>query len=157
MKVNDIMTRKPIVVRTKETLNDTVDKLIKNNITGAPVVDDNDEIAGIITDADILAVLKEQTRNLKLMLPSLPLMNITFVEVRKENGDIQQKIKKILDTPVEEIMITNVITTTPEDDVMEALHLMVKNDVTRLPVIKDKKVVGILTRSDIIRGLARIK
>jgi len=56
------------------------------------------------------------------------------------------------DVKVEEVMSTELITTTPDEDIVETVELMLKNHILRLPVLEDGKLVGILTRSDLINA-----
>jgi len=69
--------------------------------------------------------------------------DILLLMARREHGK---------DVKVEEVMSTELITTTPDEDIVETVELMLKNHILRLPVLEDGKLVGILTRSDLINA-----
>ncbi len=153
MKIREIMNRKVILLRPDRTIKEAYEIFVKNGISGAPVVDEENKLLGILTTKDILAVIKEKMESIGLYIFPTPFdfMDIIPVEVPHENRELFEEISHIR---VEEIMERRVHTVEPDMDIYDALNLLVKKEISRLPVVKNGKVVGIVTRSDILRALA---
>ncbi|MCL4384906.1 MAG: CBS domain-containing protein [Actinobacteria bacterium] len=147
LRAKDLMTKNVITIKPDITIRELSDVLLKNNISGVPVVDDEGKLIGIVTEADII---KE---NIKVQFPFYfdPLMVSGYVvDFEKYNADI----KDYLNTPVEEIMSRRVKTATPQTPLNEVADIMVYNKVNRVPIVdENKKVVGIITRADIIKTM----
>jgi len=134
MKVHEIMNKKVITCRPTETVLEILNKLKMFKINGMPVINKNKELVGIICRADLLR-----------FLPNIQELD----KINKE--DLIKKFK----TPIEEVMVKEVVTTNPVDKLEEAVELMVEKNVNVLPVVESKKVVGILSRHDVIKEIIR--
>lgn len=132
MKVCDIMNRDVITCEPQDKLAMVLYKLKTYNISGMPVVEGK-ELKGIITRTDVVDYLT---------------MGFEVTEIDKE-----QLIAKY-GTTVSEIMKRDVITVSPTASVEEAARLMVEHNINMLPVVHEGKLIGILTRGDIIKALA---
>ncbi|MEM5883030.1 MAG: CBS domain-containing protein, partial [Candidatus Aenigmatarchaeota archaeon] len=86
-------------------------------------------------------------------IPSLSLLLFDFIKSSKEYLQMKKEINKILKVKVKDVMTKEVITISPEASLIEAASLMEKNDVNRLPVIENDKLVGIIAREDLIKAL----
>ena len=111
---------------------------------------DGDELAGILTESDIIAQLETGRISDDLWLPS----PLEVIEVPIREYVNWEKTKKALtnigDTPVKDVMTHPVITATEDMDIEAAAALMLKKKIARLPVTRGKKLVGILTQADIV-------
>ncbi len=140
--VQDVMTRGVLTVQKYDSIVNVAHILTERNITGMPVVDRDHKLLGIISQADILSMLgmgKEHTVKdlLKYML-----------------GERLPE-RRIGDT-VGDIMTGKPETIRPEMTVSEAVQLMDGKKVRRLPVVDgDGKLIGILTRADILRAVIK--
>jgi len=138
MLAKDIMTKNVITVREDTPIEEVIRLLLKNNISGVPVVNKEDSLVGIISEADL--IYKE-----KSLLP---------ISGYQEN---QKKFinacRKSLAKTASEIMTKDVVTVTEETTVEEIATLMLEKWIKRVPVVKDKKIVGIISRPDIIKTL----
>lgn len=152
MLVRDVMTRDPIVVPIQATVRVAAGLLKKNHIGGLPVVD-GEKLAGIVTESDILSLLDTGKISDDLWLPS----PLELIEVPIREYINWEKTKRALsdigDTPVSSVMSHPVITVTEDTDIEEAASLMLKRKIARLPVVREEKVVGIVTRADIVQGV----
>jgi len=155
MKVKDIMKTEVITLKPTDTLNEAVKKFAEKDIHGAPVVDDENKIIGILTEKDILSELKTKTTKLSLIFPSSHALGMTFQESITQQ-EVREAFKEVGETKVDEVMKKNVITTAPDDLIVEIAVKMVNENVHRLPVVDDGEVVGFITRADIIKGLAEV-
>jgi predicted transcriptional regulator len=154
MNVGEIMTRKVISLRPDMTLKEAAEIFAKNNISGAPVVDENNKLLGILTIKDILKIIKSRMESIGIYVFPTPFdfMDILPLEIPVEHRDAIKDIGKI---KVEEVMEKKVHHVNESTDVYDALNLLVKKEISRLPVLDENgKVIGIVTRSDILKSLA---
>ena len=140
--VQDVMSREVLSVEKFASVLSVASILADKNISGLPVVDKESQVIGIVTQADILSMVgvrKEHTFKdlLKHMLGE-PL-------VERRSGDI-----------VADIMTAPALTTSPETDLAEVAQIMDEKKIRRLPVVDGKKkLVGIISRADILKAVLR--
>ena len=151
MQIKEIMNTDVIVCNPQTTISTASQLLKKYNISGLPVVEEG-RVVGIVSEGDLLKLL-EVPEHGGLWLPSpfevieIPLRELLNWEVTKHMlDDIGSK-------PVSEIMQKNVHVISPEDSIQDAVRLITKYKVNRLPVVEEDILVGIITRGDIIHGL----
>lgn len=144
----DIMTKEVITIKADTPIRDIARLLSKNNIAGVPVVDDENHVVGIVSEADIVV---------KIARPHLPahiqlLGGIIYLERMQ---DVMDELKKITAYCAKDIMTTKVVTITEDASIEDVATLMVDERVNRVPVIKDKKITGIITRSDLVKTMTQ--
>ncbi|KGK98128.1 histidine kinase [Methanococcoides methylutens] len=154
MKVKDIMSSSVIVCSPEDSISSVAQLLKKEDISGVPVVSGSN-VMGIVSEGDLLKLL-EIPEHGGLWLPSpfevieIPIRElISWEDTKKMLSDVGSK-------PVSDIMEKEIITVSLESSVEDASRSMTKHKVNRLPVLDGDKLVGIITRGDIIRGLAGI-
>jgi len=119
MIARDIMTRKVYTIRSDARAQEAAQLLDQHRISGLPVVDEGNDIIGIVTEADIISkVDKEGLR-------------------------------------VSDIMSTEVISVNEETPVSEIALLLTERKIKRVPVVQDGKLVGIVSRADIVHAVAQ--
>jgi acetoin utilization protein AcuB len=127
MKVVDIMTRDPLTVTPTETIGQADELMNTNKIRQLPVVQGKD-LVGIVTDRDIRSFLSGSL--------------LEGVEAREE----------ALNTKVREIMTTEPMTLSPDDDLQEAVEIMIDEKIGGIPVVDEAEgLVGIVTYVDVLR------
>jgi len=153
MLVKEIM-KKPITVKENDDLTDVIKLFREKRISGAPVLNDEGELVGIISESDIIKTLTTHDEDLNLILPSpldlieLPLKTAIKIEEFKED------LEKALKTKVKDVMTKDVMVAKPEMTINDAAKLMVEHKIKRLPVVDENgKLIGIITRGDIIEAL----
>ncbi|GAB6285934.1 MAG: CBS domain-containing protein [Methanoregula sp.] len=152
MIVRDTMTKDPVTCTASAPLRDAVALMKKHHIGGLPVMDGK-KLVGIITESDIIAQLETGRISDDLWLPSplevieLPIRELINWEKTKH------ALTNIGDMPVDKVMTRHVITVTEEMDIEAAAALMLKERIVRLPVVRGKELVGILTRADIVQAV----
>lgn len=154
MKVKDIMSSSVIVCSPEDSISSVAQLLKKENISGVPVVSAG-TVMGVVSEGDLLKLLDVPEHG-GLWLPSpfevieIPIRElISWEDTKKMLSDVGSK-------PVRDIMEKDVFDVSPESSVEDASRLMTKHKVNRLPVLDGNELVGIITRGDIIRGLAGI-
>jgi CBS domain-containing protein len=152
MIVAEIMTKNPIVAAAGMPPRDAVALLRKHHIGGLPVIE-GDHVVGVLTESDIIAQLETGRISDDLWLPS-PL-EIIEVPVRELINWEKTKhaLRNIGDTPVKNVMTHRVVTATEDMDIEAAASLMLREGIARLPVLRGKQLVGIITRADIVQGV----
>ena len=127
MRVVDVMTKDPLTVTPTETIGQADEVMYTNNIRQLPVVQE-EELLGIVTDRDIRSFLSGSLL---------------------ESPEIREKS---FNAKVSEIMTTEPITLSPDDDLQEALELMINEKIGGIPVVDETEgLVGIVTYVDALR------
>jgi CBS domain-containing protein len=152
MLVQDAMIKKVVGCSVETPLREVVALFRKHHIGGLPVME-GEELAGIITESDLISLLKTERISDDLWLPSP--FEVIEVPIREYINWEKTKhaLTNIGDMPAKKIMTHRVVTATEGMDVEAAAALMLKEGIARLPVMRGKKVVGIITRADIINAI----
>ena len=151
--MRDIMTTDVVVVRETDTLQDISKLFFEKSISGAPVLDENEMLVGMISESDIIGVVRPLEQKLKMVYPSLSMMSVTFEKDLQEK-DLSAVLREVQQKKAGEVMTREVVSLEPEDTVKKAVTLMNERNVNRLPIVSAGRVVGILTRADILRCLS---
>jgi len=153
MKIKDVMNKDVIICAPDDTLGHLADIFKKNHISGIPVVEKG-KVVGLVSETDLIKLFKIPEYSNDLWLPS----PFEIIEIPIRNLVKLEETKKFLEnmklSPVKDIMTRTVHAISPDQDLEDASTMMVKYDVNRLPVIENGKLVGIVARSDIIKGLS---
>ncbi len=152
MKVKEVMTKTVTTVTPDTLVKDAAAILALRNISGVPVVD-GEKIVGIFSEADVLKSIKTTKKDMRLVYPSISSLGIAFQEEVTQR-EIIEAYEEIGRKPVREVMSTRVVTVAPDITINEVIIQMVQKSINRLPVVDKKVLVGIITRGDVIRGLA---
>jgi len=153
MKIKDVMNKDVIVCAPDDTLGNLADMFKKNHISGIPVVDKG-KVVGLVSETDLIKLFKTPEFSNDLWLPSpfeiieIPIRNLVKLEETKKFFE-NMKLR-----PVKDIMTRTVHAISSDEELEDASAMMVKHNVNRLPVIENGKLVGIVARSDIIKGLS---
>lgn len=143
MKIEALMTKDVLTVAPETPLKDVAVLLSEKRISGAPVcAPDNNTVLGVISEADIIR--KEQG-----LAPEVHGAVRWFT--RLFDGELDKVEARI----VSEAMTAPALTVRPFDSVSKAARLMVEHRVNRLPVTVDGRLVGIVTRADLVRAFRR--
>ncbi len=149
--VKNFMTKKVIAVKEHESIKKLFKLMDKHDILGAPVVDEKNQVIGIVTESDLISHFTtiKSPRGINL------LGSIVYLDdINKFNENLKDHCAET----VKDIMTDEVITISPDATLLDAINLMSKNSITRLPVIdKKNKLMGIITRSDIVHQIAKLK
>lgn len=140
--VRDVMTEKAISVRKYDDIHEAARLLSENRVSGLPVVDAENIVTGVVTEADILS-----TAGLK------------------EGHSFRDILRHILGEPlpgrrrghiVGDIMTSPAITTRPEAEISEVAKILDEKRIKRLPVVDDgNRLIGIISRADIVRAMKK--
>jgi CBS domain-containing protein len=148
MLARKIMNQNVIAVPEETTIEEAAGILTKNNVSGAPVVNQAGKLVGIITEEDLLH---------KKTNPRVPgFLNIlgAFIYISGVER-YREDLKKLAATKVFEIMTTGVVTVDGDAEIEQVAALMVEHDIKRLPVMENDTMIGIISRADIVKTIAR--
>ena len=142
MRVEDVMTAEVATVKPEASLKDAARELTGRRISGMPVVDDDGRVIGVISEADVLA--KEEPEQ----EPRAGAIGRLLDRGREEPAEKGAMV-------VREAMTSPAITIEPHWPVAMAAQQMIEGGVNRLPVVRQARLVGIVTRADLVRAFAR--
>lgn len=155
MKIDSVMTKDVVTLLQEDTIRSASLKMAEKNISGAPVLNGDGKLIGMLSEADVLRSLKTTKKTLQMVFPSLSSIGVSFREqlTEKEALEAYQDVENMT---VKELMTLDVVTVSSDDELRDAISQMVAKGINRLPVVdKMGKVVGIITRGDILRGIAQ--
>ena len=146
--VADVMSRDLRTVRPETLLQEAIQILADNRISGLPVVDELGKLVGVLSETDLMWQEMGAT-------PPAYVMLLDSVIYLKNPLRYEKELHKALGQTVGDLMTAEVVTVSPDKPLAEAARLMYEKHVRRLPVIDGANcVVGILTRGDIVREMA---
>lgn len=148
LKAKDIMTRNVISVTPETGVEELARLFIEKGISSMPVVQDNGQLYGIVTETDLVS------QDRPLHIPTV-ISIFDWVIYLQSQKDFREEVEKITAQKVSEICSTDVVSCTPETSVAEIAQLMTDNKAHLIPVIEQDKVVGVVARLDIIRTMGR--
>jgi len=129
IKVKDYMTTNLITFQPDQSVEDVIDSLIKNRISGGPVVNNNNELIGIISEGDCIKQISES---------------------RYYNMPLN-------DSSVEKHMVTNVETIDGNMNIFDAANKFLDSKRRRFPILEDGKLVGQISQKDILKAALKLK
>jgi CBS domain-containing protein len=147
--VADVMTRDLFTVTPETPLQEAIQLLAQNRISGLPVVTEAGELQGVLSESDLMWQVTGAPLPAYIML----LDSVIYLE---NPTRYSEEVHKALGQTVAEVMSHEKVSTTqPDTPLKAAAQLMHQKKVTRLPVLDAaNKLVGILTQGDIVRALA---
>src|SRR5258706_15272547 len=140
------MTR-PVITAYEDTPVDQIARLmLSNDVSGIPIVDRNGGLVGIVTEADLVV------QNANVHFPTF--LQILDARIYLTNTrDFEEELRRALGTVASDTMTRHVLTVGPDNDISDAATLMADKRVNPVPVVDGGQLVGIISRSDIIRHI----
>jgi CBS domain-containing protein len=146
MNAADVMVSNVITVGPDATVQEVAEILLKNRISAVPVVSQSGKILGIVSEGDMLRRIESHTlRHRSWWLQLLTANTILRDEFVKSHSH------KVLD-----VMTPNVLTVSPETPLAEIASVLEKNGIKRVPVVKDGKLVGLVSRANLLQAVATV-
>lgn len=147
-RVGDVMSSNVVTVHPHTTVNQIAHLMSEHDISGLPVVDDAGQVLGIVTELDMIA------RNARFKMPTyfVILDSIIYLETPKH---FQERLEHVLGTTAEEIMSKPALTIAPDASIEALADLMVNQRKNPIPVVENGQLVGIVSRSDIVRWMVK--
>jgi CBS domain-containing protein len=148
--VRDIMEATPVTVSPETSVEDVVGTLREHELPGVPVVDGEGRCVGIVTEADL--VLPDEQGDLHIPHYVNLFGGTVFLEPL---GRFEQRLRKAFASTAADMMTSKPDTVAPDTTVQEAARLIHRSGHNRLPVVDDGRLVGVVTRLDVLGALAQ--
>lgn len=147
-RVADIMTTTVIKVQPETRVSEVARLMSQHHLSGLPVVNEADEVIGVVTELDMML------RNTHFKLPDF-IFIFDMMFPLELPGHYRERLEKALGTTARELMSEPAVTITPDATIDELVELLVKRRINPVPVVEDERLVGIVSRADIIRLMAQ--
>lgn len=144
-KVSDLMTKDVVTANENHTITHVIGIMEENSIDGLVVMFDS-EIAGIITPADISFAMIDDPET------GVSVERIYFIRQLAEGGD-KRKARDVSMLTAGDIMTEEYMKISPDADAIEAAKIMSDESMSHIPVVEGEDLVGIITKTDIIKGI----
>lgn len=147
-KAMDIMEKVFVTADPSTTVLDLIQLFVKNKITSIPIVNDDGTLAGIVTDADLLY---------KKIKPHVPhYVNLLGASIYYNGiSEYDKSFKKLMASTAKELMTKDVIIAAPDADVEQLAGVMVAEHLKVIPIVDNKRCVGVVTRRSILEEMHR--
>jgi CBS domain-containing protein len=143
--VRDIMTTDVLTFGPDDGVEQAMRALLERNIDAAPIVDEKGAVVGVLSNGDLIVQESE------LHFPTV----MTFLGGTFEIGHkhFEEELRRALGSKVSDVMSSDPLVCNDDDTIEHAATLMHEHDVSRLPVVHDGKLVGIVSRNDVLRAI----
>ena len=143
----DIMTADPVTVQPALAVKEAARIMTERNLGALPVVEDG-AVVGIVTEGDLIM------QDVKVRFPTTIHLLDAFIFYPPSQDKMENELKKAVAATVGDVMTREPVTVAPEAGIEDVATLMVDRDVSRILVIDDGALVGIVSKSDIVRTIA---
>jgi len=148
--VADIMERDPVTASPGDEVESVIRVLRQHELPGVPVVDGDRRLVGIVTESDL--ILREEEADLHLPHHIDLMGGVIWLESMKHFED---RLRKAFASNVSEMMTADPLTVSSDQPAEEAARLISEHGHNRLPVVDDGRLVGVVTRLDVLEALTR--
>lgn len=145
MKVSDIMTRSVVTVNPRTTVRELATLMADKRISGVPVITDDGALVGVVSESDLLHRAELGTEKRRKW----------WLRVLTDTDQLARDFTKSHGQTARDVMVRYVVTVGPDADLADAADIMDTHRIKRLPVVESGRLVGILTRGDLVRALVR--
>lgn len=146
LRAKDVMTKDVIIVPEGMTVDELGRLFIEKKISGAPVADAKGAIIGIVTENDLIR------KNTRLHIPTVLRIFDAIIPLGRSES-VEDEIRKMSAATVGEICTKEVLSVSPDTSIQDVSSVMFEKGVHLLPVLEAGKIVGIIGKIDIIRGM----
>ena len=143
MLAKDVMTKDVVVVRPDTAVEEIARILLERRISAVPVVDSNEQLVGIVSEGDLMVRAENDTERTSWWLKLVSSGTASAREYVKTHG-----------TEAHHVMTSGVVTVSPETPLTDIARLLQKRQIKRVPVVDGKALVGIVSRANLLHGLA---
>lgn len=146
MKVSDVMTPKVISVVPSDRIADAIRLMLDNRISGLPVIDAAGRLVGMVTEGDLLRRAETGTTRHRAR----------WLQFLLSPGRLADEYVHTHGRRVDEVMTCDVVTAAEATSLDTVVQLMERHGIKRLPVVRDGKVIGIVSRANLLHALVAI-
>jgi CBS domain-containing protein len=147
--VRDVMTTNVLSFKPDDKVQAAAEAMAKRSIGGAPVVDDENRVVGMLRDDDLIV------SDVRLHIPTVISVLGAYLELPSSASRLDKEMRKAVGATVGEVMSENPETCSDDATVEEVATALHEHELSRLPVVRDGKLVGIVARGDILREIVK--
>lgn len=147
LTARDIMTPDPVTVQPDMPVRDAARLMVDKGIGALPVTEDG-RLVGLVTEGDLIM------QDVKVHFPTYIHLLDSFIFYPPAEQRFENELRKAVAARVSDVMTARPVTVQAGASVEDVVTLMVDKDVSRLPVMEGDRLVGIISKSDIVRSLA---
>jgi len=147
--VSNVMTVDVLTFRPEDNVSDAMTGLVDRGIDAAPVVDAEGAVVGIISTGDLIV------QETQLHVPTVISLLGATLELPSAKRHFEEDLRRALGSTVSDVMTPDPITIGPDATVEDAATALHEHQVSRLPVVDEGRLVGIVARTDILRAIIR--
>lgn len=147
MLAKDIMTTSVISVPLEGQIEDAVRLMLDHNISALPVVDAEGDLKGLVSEGDLMRRVRETDGPRRSW----------WLEVLGGASESAQDFVKLKSHRVEDVMTRDVVSVEEDTNVAEIARLLEKHRIKRVPVVRSDKVVGIVSRANLLHALSALQ
>lgn len=145
--VRAVMTTDVLSFRASDRVNDAAKAMVERKIGGAPVVDGEGNVVGLLADDDLIV------SDAKLQFPTTISVFGAYLELPSSLARFETELRKAVGATVGDVMTPDPPVCNEDETLERVATLMHEHNVSRLPVVNDGKLVGIVSRGDIVRSI----
>ena len=146
--VRDVMTTDVLTFRPDDTVDVATSRLLERDVDGAPVVDDDGRVVGMLGVDDLLV------QETQLHYPTVFSLFGAYLELPSSHRRFEAELRRAIAANVRDVMHADPVTCTETDTLEQVATLMHERKLSRLPVVTDGALVGIVARGDLLRAIA---
>jgi CBS domain-containing protein len=146
MKAADVMTRDIVTVGPETPLADAIRLMLEHRVSGLPVVDGNGQLVGLLTEGDLLHRAETGTDTVRL----------GWLQALLARGRMAEQYVHTHGRRVQDVMTQDVLTVGEASPLEDVIRILEARHVRRVPVVEGKRLVGIVSRSDLVRALGAL-
>ncbi len=146
MRARELMSTPVVTIHPEASLKDLAELMVAHRVSGVPVVDRGGVLMGVVSESDVM----EKIEGAAVADAEGGLPRLLTVLSKALDGSTKPAARTVAD-----LMTTRVVTAGPDATVQELVHLMITYDVNRIPIVETGRLVGIVTRADILRTMVR--
>jgi CBS domain-containing protein len=147
--VSAVMTTEVLSFAPGDNVGDAMARLVDRSIDGAPVVDADNQVVGVISTGDLIV------QETELHVPTVISLFGATLELPSAHKHFEDDLRKTLGATVADVMHTKPVTVGPDETIEAAATKLHEHNVSRLPVVGPGGLVGIISRVDVLREIIR--
>ena len=147
--VSQVMTTDVLTFRPEDKIMAAAEAMAKRSIGGAPVVDADGNVVGMLNDDDIIV------EDVRLHAPTVISVLGAYLELPSSASRFDKEVRKAVGATVGDVMSDNPQTCGEDDTLEQVATVLHEHHLSRLPVVRDGKLVGIVSRGDIVKAIVQ--
>jgi CBS domain-containing protein len=147
--VSQVMTTEVLSFRPEDEVQKAAEAMAARSIGGAPVIDGDAKVVGMLNDDDLIV------SDTRLHMPTVISVLGAYLELPSSASRFDKEVRKAVGSTVGDVMSDNPQTCGEDDTLEQVATVLHEHNLSRLPVVRDGKLVGIVSRGDIVKAIVQ--